>query len=175
MQYNRHLALVITLSIEGSTMSTQPPAVGERAPEFALPDETGQTVRLSDFRGRRVVLYFYPKDDTKGCTAQACGFRDAYPTITEQNAVVIGVSPDGSRSHQKFRTKYDLPFVLLTDEGHKVADRYGAWGEKKMYGMTYQGVIRSHFVIDEQGMVVDAQVKVSPKDSVARALETLQG
>jgi peroxiredoxin Q/BCP len=148
---------------------------GDKAPDFELETDDGGMLKLSKLKGKPVVLYFYPKDDTKGCTAQACGFRDAYPTITEQNAVVIGVSPDGSRSHQKFRTKYDLPFVLLTDEGHKVADRYGAWGEKKMYGMTYQGVIRSHFVIDEQGMVVDAQVKVSPKDSVARALETLQG
>ena len=155
-------------------MPAQPPAIGDLAPAFELPDEAGHTVRLSDFRGRRVVVYFYPKDDTTGCTAQACGFRDAYPTITEQNAVVIGISPDGSRSHQKFKTKYDLPFILLTDEGHNVADRYGAWGEKKMYGRAYQGVLRSHFVIDEAGRVVDAQVKVSPLDSVARALETLK-
>lgn len=155
-------------------MAIQPPAVGELAPAFELPDETGQTVRLSDFRGRRVVVYFYPKDDTKGCTTQACGFRDAYPTITEQNAVVIGISPDGSRSHQKFKTKYDLPFVLLTDAGHTVAERYGAWGEKKMYGRAYQGVLRSHFVIDEAGRIVDAQLRVSPLDSVARALETLK-
>jgi peroxiredoxin Q/BCP len=131
-------------------------------------------VRLSDFRGRRVVLYFYPKDDTKGCTAQACGFRDAYPTITEQNAVVIGISPDGSASHRKFKTKYDLPFILLTDKDHQVADRYGAWGEKKLYGRAYQGVLRSHFIIDEAGRIADAQVRVSPQDSVARALETLR-
>jgi len=156
-------------------MPTNPPAIGEPAPAFELPDETGQTVRLSDFRGRRVVLYFYPKDNTSGCTTQACGFRDAYPTITEQNAVVIGVSPDGSASHQKFKTKYNLPFILLTDENHKVADLYGAWGEKKMYGRAYEGVLRSHFVIDESGRIVDAQVRVSPKDSVARAVETLKG
>lgn len=155
-------------------MPSQPPAVGDLAPAFELPDETGHTVRLSDFRGRRVVVYFYPKDDTKGCTAQACGFRDAYPTLTEQNATVIGISPDGSRSHQKFKTKYDLPFILLTDEGHKVADLYAAWGEKKMYGRAYQGILRSHFVIDEAGRVLDAQVKVSPLDSVARALESLK-
>ena len=155
-------------------MTTPPPATGDVAPAFELPDEAGQMVRLSDFRGRRVVVYFYPKDDTKGCTAQACGFRDAYPTITEQNAVVIGISPDGSRSHQKFKTKYDLPFILLTDEGHKVADRYGAWGEKKLYGRAYQGILRSHFVIDEAGRIVDAQHKVSPQDSVARAIATLQ-
>jgi peroxiredoxin Q/BCP len=155
-------------------MPTQPPAVGELAPAFELPDENGQTVRLADFRGRRVVLYFYPKDDTSGCTAQACGFRDAYPTITEQNAVVIGISPDGSKSHQKFKTKYDLPFILLTDENHQVADRYGAWGEKKMYGRSFEGVLRSHFVIDEEGRIADAQVKVSPKDSVERALASLK-
>jgi thioredoxin-dependent peroxiredoxin len=156
-------------------MANTPPVVGELAPAFELPDETGQIVRLSDFRGRRVVLYFYPKDDTSGCTAQACGFRDRYPTITEQNAVVIGVSPDGGASHQKFKTKYNLPFILLTDEGHKVADRYGAWGEKKMYGRAFDGILRSHFVIDESGRIVDAQVRVSPKDSVARAIETLKG
>jgi peroxiredoxin Q/BCP len=155
-------------------MSSTPPAVGDLAPPFELPDETGATVRLSDFRGRRVVLYFYPKDDTKGCTTQACGFRDAYPVITEQNAVVIGISPDGSRSHQKFRTKYNLPFILLTDADHKVADRYGAWGEKKMYGRAYQGILRSHFVIDEAGRIVDAQVRVSPMDSVTRAVEALK-
>ncbi len=155
-------------------MPTQPPAVGELAPAFELPDENGQTVRLADFRGRRVVLYFYPTDDTSGCTAQACGFRDAYPTITEQNAVVIGISPDGSKSHQKFKTKYDLPFILLTDENHQVADRYGAWGEKKMYGRSFEGVLRSHFVIDEEGRIADAQVKVSPKDSVERALASLK-
>jgi peroxiredoxin Q/BCP len=130
-------------------------------------------VRLSGFRGRRVVLYFYPKDDTKGCTAQACGFRDSYPQIEEMNAVVIGVSPDGAASHRKFKTKYDLPFILVTDAGHQVADRYGAWGDKKMYGVSYQGILRSHFVIDEQGRIADAQVKVSPAESVARALSTL--
>jgi peroxiredoxin Q/BCP len=156
-------------------MPSQPPAVGDLAPDFELPDEAGRPVRLSSFRGRRVVLYFYPKDDTKGCTAQACGFRDHYPAIEARNAVVIGVSPDPAKSHQKFRVKYDLPFILLTDEGHRVADRYGAWGEKKMYGVAYQGVLRSHFVIDEDGRIVDAQVRVSPKDSVARALDTLAG
>src|SRR5215213_4695296 len=115
------------------------PAVGTPAPDFELRDENDQLVKLSDFRGKRVVLYFYPKDDTKGCTAQACGFRDAYPAITEQNAVVIGISPDNSASHQKFKTKYNLPFILLVDEGHKVADQYAAWGDKKLYGRAYKG------------------------------------
>ena len=150
------------------------PAVGDRAPDFDLPDENGRRVKLSDFRGRRVVLYFYPKDDTKGCTAQACGFRDAYPEIEEQNAVVIGVSPDGEASHRKFKTKYDLPFILLADEGHRVADLYGVWGQKILYGVKYMGIIRSHFVIDAEGRIADAQVKVRPGDSVARALASLK-
>ncbi|NJK80386.1 MAG: thioredoxin-dependent thiol peroxidase [Chloroflexaceae bacterium] len=144
---------------------------GASAPDFMLPSDTGEMVRLSDFRGRRVILYFYPKDDTSGCTTQACGFRDAYPQIEEKNAVVLGISPDGQASHQKFKTRYDLPFILLSDEAHKVAEMYGVWGEKKMYGKTYMGIVRSHFVIDEAGNLLDVQVKVSPKDSVTRALE----
>jgi len=151
-----------------------PPASGDLAPDFALPDENGQTVKLSDFRGKRVILYFYPKDDTSGCTKQACAFRDAYPAIEEQNGVVIGISPDGAASHRKFRTKYNLPFILLSDEDHAVADSYGAWGEKGLYGRTYDGIIRSHWVIDEQGRVVDAQVKVKATDSAPLALEHLQ-
>jgi peroxiredoxin Q/BCP len=156
-------------------MSSTPPAVGELAPDFELPDEAGQRHKLSDFRGRRVVLYFYPQDDTAGCTKQACGFRDAYPNIEEQNAVVIGISPDGAESHQKFKTKYNLPFVLLSDLDHSVIDRYGAWGEKNTYGRKSTGVIRSHFVIDEAGRVADAQVKVRATDSVAKALASLKG
>jgi peroxiredoxin Q/BCP len=120
-----------------------------------------------------VVLYFYPKDDTSGCTTQACGFRDNYPVIEEKNAVVLGVSPDGVTSHQQFKTKYDLPFTLLVDEDHAIAEAYGAWGERSNYGKTYMGIIRSHFVIDEQGKIADAQVKVSPTDSVERALAAL--
>ena len=155
-------------------MSPTPLNVGDPAPDFELPSDSGETVKLSDLRGRRVVLYFYPKDNTSGCTTQACGFRDAYPVIEEKNAVVLGVSPDGVSSHQKFKTKYDLPFTLLVDEDHAVAEAYGVWGEKSMYGRKYMGIIRSHFVVDEQGRIADAQVKVSPKDSVARALATLE-
>ncbi len=151
-----------------------PPAPGDLAPDFALPDENGQTVKLSNFRGKRVIVYFYPKDDTSGCTKQACAFRDAYPTIEEQNGVVIGISPDGAASHRKFRTKYNLPFILLSDEDHAVAESYGAWGEKNLYGRTYDGIIRSHWVIDEQGRVVDAQVKIKATDSAPLALEHLQ-
>lgn len=147
--------------------------VGDAAPDFEATTDTGEKVRLSDFRGRRVVLYFYPKDDTSGCTTQACGFRDSYPQIEERNAVVLGVSPDGQKSHAKFKTKYSLPFTLLVDEDHRISEAYGVWQEKSMYGKTYMGVVRSHFVIDEQGRIADAQVKVSPTDSVERALAAL--
>jgi peroxiredoxin Q/BCP len=154
-------------------MSEHNLTIGDTAPDFTAVTDTGATVRLSDFRGKRVVLYFYPKDDTSGCTAQACGFRDNYPIIEEKNAVVFGVSPDGVKSHQKFKTKFDLPFTLLVDEDHTIAEAYGVWGEKSNYGKTYMGIIRSHFVIDEQGKIADAQVKVSPAESVERALAAL--
>lgn len=148
-------------------------SVGDLAPDFSLLSDTGETVRLADFRGKRVVLYFYPKDDTSGCTTQACGFRDAYPQIEEKNAVVLGVSPDGVTSHRKFRTKYNLPFTLLVDEDHSVAEAYGVWAEKSMYGKKYMGINRSHFVIDEEGRLIDVQIKVSPTDSVSKALAAL--
>jgi thioredoxin-dependent peroxiredoxin len=147
--------------------------VGDVAPDFELLSDTGEPVKLADFRGKRVVLYFYPKDDTPGCTTQSCGFRDNYPVIEEKNAVVLGVSPDGVKSHQQFKTKFDLPFLLLADEGHKVAETYGVWGEKSNYGKTYMGIIRSHFVIDEAGKVIDAQVDVKPVDSVEKAIAAL--
>lgn len=147
--------------------------IGDQAPDFmALTDQQVQ-VQLRDYRGKRVVLYFYPKDDTSGCTTQACGFRDNYPAIEEQNAVVLGVSPDSAASHQKFKSKYNLPFTLLVDADHTIADAYGVWGEKSMYGKKYMGIIRSHFVIDEVGKIVDAQYKISPKDSTAKALTAL--
>jgi len=148
--------------------------VGDIAPDFELPADTGETIRLSALRGQRVILYFYPKDNTSGCTTQACGFSDAYPEISERNAVVLGISPDGAESHQKFKTKHDLPFLLLVDEQHSVAEAYGVWGEKKMYGKSYMGIIRSHFVIDEAGRILDAQVKVSPANSVSRALKAVR-
>ena len=154
-------------------MAEVTPKVGDTAPNFELPSDTGETVKLSDFRGKRVVLYFYPKDDTPGCTTQSCGFRDNYPVIEEKNAVVLGVSPDGVTSHQRFKAKFDLPFTLLVDEDHAIAEAYGVWGEKTNYGKTYMGIIRSHFVIDEQGKIADAQVQVSPAESVERALAAL--
>jgi len=148
--------------------------VGKAALDFELPSDSGGKVKLADFRGKRVIVYFYPKDDTPGCTTQACGFRDAYPQIEEKNAVVIGISPDGAKSHQKFKTKHDLPFILLADEAHAVAEAYGVSGEKSMYGKTYMGILRSHFVVDEKGKIADAQVKVSPQDSVEKALEKIK-
>ncbi len=147
--------------------------VGKKAPDFTLMDENGKPVKLSSFRGQKVILYFYPKDDTPGCTAQACGFRDQYVDIQEKNGVVIGISPDDAKSHQKFRTKYNLPFILLSDPDHAVAEKYGAWGEKSYMGRQYEGIIRSHFVIDETGKVVDAQVNVKAKESPEMALGAL--
>lgn len=148
--------------------------IGDWAPDFTAVADTGETVRLSDFRGRRVVLYFYPKDDTPGCTTQACGFRDHFAALAEKNAVVIGVSPDGVASHQKFKAKYNLPFLLLADEDHRIAEQYGVWGERTMYGKKFMGIHRSHFVIDEQGRIVDIQYKVKPEESVVKALKALE-
>jgi peroxiredoxin Q/BCP len=149
------------------------PQVGEMAPNFELPSDSGERVRLSQFRGQKVILYFYPKDETSGCTRQACGFRDSYPLITERNAVVLGVSPDSARSHQQFKTKYHLPFMLLVDDQHAVAAAYGVWVEKSRYGKTYWGVERSHFVLDETGRIIAAAVKVRPEASVAQAIAAL--
>ena len=152
-------------------MST--PAIGTMAPDFELATDSGTTVKLSDLRGKRVILYFYPKDDTSGCTVQACGFRDSYPQIEERNAVVLGISPDGVKSHAKFKSKFELPFTLLADVEHAVAESYGVWVEKSMYGRKYMGIERSHFIIDEEGKIVDAQVKVKPADSVLKAVAAL--
>lgn len=156
-------------------MADTPLQVGAPAPDFSLPTDAGTTLRLADLRGKRVVLYFYPEDDTPGCTTQACGFRDAYPQIEERNAVVLGVSPDSTQSHRAFKTKYNLPFTLLVDADHQVAEAYGAWGTRMAYGKTYTGVIRSHFIIDEEGRLADVQVAIKAADSVARALEMIQG
>jgi peroxiredoxin Q/BCP len=147
--------------------------VGDTAPDFEALSDSGKTIKLSDFRGKRVVLYFYPKDSTPGCTTQACGFRDSYPTVEKRKGVVLGVSPDSVASHQKFKTNQKLPFPLVVDQDHAIAEAYGVWGEKSMYGKKYMGIIRSHFVIDEKGKIRDAQVKVSPADSVKLALEKL--
>jgi peroxiredoxin Q/BCP len=147
--------------------------VGESAPDFELTTDKGNVVKLSDYRGKRVILYFYPEDDTAGCTKQACGFRDRFIDIEEKNAIVLGVSPDNAASHQRFKTKYNLPFTLLVDEDHAVAERYGVWGPKSFFGKEYEGIIRSHFVLDEQGKLIEAQYKIKALDSVAKALETI--
>ncbi len=148
--------------------------LGESAPEFQLPDDKGHKVKLSDFRGKRVVVYFYPKDDTPGCTTQACGFRDNYLAIEEKNAVVLGISPDDEESHVRFKTKFNLPFTLLSDVDHAVAETYGVWGEKSTMGKTYMGVIHSHFVVDEKGRLIDVQYNIKPEASVAGALQIIQ-
>jgi len=145
--------------------------IGEMAPDFEALDENNEKVRLSDFRGKRVILYFYPKDNTSGCTAQACSFRDAYAELEKKNAVVLGVSPDSVESHRRFRTQYGLPFSLLVDPDHKVAELYGALGEKSMYGGKYMGIIRSQFLIDEEGRIVERVYKVTPGKSVEKAMK----
>ncbi|MFN0063803.1 MAG: thioredoxin-dependent thiol peroxidase [Myxococcaceae bacterium] len=133
---------------------------GSKAPAFSLQDQHGRTVKLSDLEGKHVVLYFYPKDDTPGCTKEACDFRDQHTTLQKAGAVVLGVSPDDTKSHAKFADKFDLPFSLLVDTGHALADKYGAWGEKNMMGRKYMGVIRSTFLIGPDGKVKKAWSKV---------------
>ena len=135
---------------------------GMPAPDFTLTSDAGESITLSELRGKPVVLYFYPKDDTTGCTTQACGIRDAYGEFERAGAVVLGVSPDDEASHVKFRNKYDLPFALLADTDHKVAELYGVWGEKKYAGRTYLGVFRSTFVIGEDGVVKRVMHNVKP-------------
>jgi thioredoxin-dependent peroxiredoxin len=150
-------------------------AEGTMAPDFTLPADGGGEVSLSDYRGKKVVLYFYPKDNTSGCTTEACNFRDDYSEIVAAGAAVLGVSPDTVKSHDKFKTKYQLPFALLSDPDHQVAETYGAWGEKKMYGKTYEGILRSTFIIDEAGKIIKVFPNVKPKDHSQEVLEVLKG
>ena len=138
------------------------PTEGEPAPDFELQTDSGGRLRLSDLRGKQVVLYFYPKDDTPGCTTQACGIRDAYAQFEQTGAVVLGISPDDAASHAKFKEKFGLPFTLLADEGHHVADEYGVWAEKNYRGRKYMGVDRSTFVIAEDGTVKKVLPNVKP-------------
>jgi peroxiredoxin Q/BCP len=151
------------------------PAIGRKAPAFTLVNQDGEKVRLSDLQGRTVVLFAYPKAATPGCTTQACGFRDGYAEVEAAGAVVLGISPDPPAKLARWREQQGLPYDLLSDPDHAVLEKYGAWGEKKMYGRTFEGVIRSHFVIGPDGKLLDQHLKVSPKDSVARALAFLQG
>lgn len=146
---------------------------GSLAPDFTLATDEGDPVTLSELRGRRVVLYFYPKDDTSGCTIQACDFRDAVPRFEGVDAVILGVSPDSVASHAKFRAKFGLNFPLLADEDHRVAEAYGVWKEKTNYGRTYMGIERSTFLIDEQGMVAQAWRRVKPKGHSEMLAEVL--
>jgi thioredoxin-dependent peroxiredoxin len=146
---------------------------GQEAPDFELTSDSGERVRLSQFRGRPVVLYFYPKDDTPGCTAQACGIRDTFEDFEQSGAVVLGVSPDEESSHVKFKQKYGLPFTLLADPEHEVADEYGVWGERKYMGKTYWGVERSTFLIDENGRVSKVMRRVKPDTHADQVLAAL--
>ena len=146
---------------------------GQPAPEFELQSDGGETVKLSDFRGRPVVLYFYPKDDTPGCTAEACEFRDAYDVFRDRGAEVLGVSPDDVASHQRFKSKYELPFTLLADPDHRIAEAYGVWGERTTYGRTSMGITRSTFVIDRDGRIARAMRGIRPAGHAENVLAAL--
>ena len=147
---------------------------GDRAPAFTLTDQHGEKVKLSDFKGAPVVVYFYPKADTPGCTTQSCALRDAEPALAKLQAVVLGISPDTPEKQRTFDEKYGLGFELLEDTEHTVAEKYGVWGEKVNYGRKYMGIVRSAFVVDGAGKVVDAFYKVSPKDTVPKVTKALE-
>jgi thioredoxin-dependent peroxiredoxin len=152
-------------------MGTNPKlSVGDKAPDFSLASDTGGEVSLSGLRGHKIVLYFYPKDMTAGCTKQACDFRDNLEVFADKGWKVLGVSPDPVDSHEKFRAKNDLNFPLLADTGHKVAEAYGVWREKQNYGRTYEGIVRSTFLIDEEGIITDIQDNVRAKGHVQRLM-----
>ena len=146
---------------------------GQQAPDFELTSDAGERVRLSEFRGRPVVLYFYPRDDTPGCTAQACGIRDSYDEFEQRGAVVLGVSPDEETSHVKFKQKYGLPFTLLADPEHEVAEEYGVWAERNYKGRKYMGVERSTFLIGEDGRIAEVMRRVKPDTHVEQVLAAL--
>ena len=148
--------------------------IGTKAPDFALPDQNGNTVRLSDFLGKKVVLYFYPKDNTPGCTRQACGFAQHYTAFESKNTVVIGVSKDSVASHLKFAQKYELPFILVSDPELQAIQAYGVWQEKKLYGKVSMGVVRSAYLIDEAGIIQKAMPKVKPDTNAQQVLAYLE-
>lgn len=145
--------------------------IGDDAPDFELLSDENKPVKLSDYRGQQVILFFYPKADTPGCTTQACGLRDNFPKFQASGATVLGVSPDVVKDLAKWRAKEQLPYNLLSDPEHQAADLYGVWGEKSMYGNVYMGIIRSHFVISAEGKLADVQVKISPQDSIKQAVK----
>src|SRR3954447_11497645 len=165
----RGASLASSRRYRGGTMVEE----GKPAPDFELTSDSGDTVKLSDLRGKPVVLYFYPKDDTPGCTTQACALRDSYDDFTERGAVVLGVSPDTETSHVKFKEKYGLPFTLLADPGHEVAEQYGTWKERNRYGKKSMGIERSTFVIDADGNVAKEMRRVKPETHAADVLAVL--
>lgn len=146
---------------------------GIQAPDFSLPDQDGKSRKLSDYRGTPIVLYFYPKDDTPGCTTEACNFRDDYPNYEQAGVVILGVSPDTPKKHTKFKEKYNLPFTLLADEAHEVCELYQVWGRKKFMGREYDGVFRTTYVIDAEGVIVKVFENVKPDGHSAQVLAAL--
>ena len=148
-------------------------ASGTKAPDFQLPDQNGKVHTLEEYRGKKLILYFYPKDNTAGCTKQACGFAQLYPQILEKDAVVVGVSKDSVKSHKNFETKYDLPFTLLSDTELGVLKAYDVWKEKKNYGKTYMGIVRTTYLIDEEGMIIQANDKVKAAEDPQKMLGVL--
>ena len=148
-------------------------AIGTKAPEFSLPDQNGELHTLEEYRGRKVILYFYPKDNTSGCTKQACGYGQLYPQILEKGAVVIGISKDTVKSHKNFETKYALPFTLLSDTELEVLKAYDVWKEKKNYGKTYMGIVRTTYLIDEEGVIIQANDKVKAAEDPQKMLGAL--
>lgn len=151
------------------------PAVGDKAPDFELLNQNGESVKLSDYLGKKVILFAYPKAGTGGCTTQACGLRDNFPRFEDANATVLGISPDAPDKLLKWKNKENLPYDLVSDPDHVILEAWGAWGEKSMYGKKYMGVIRSHWVIDEQGVIADENVKISPAKSIERAVKVVVG
>ena len=147
---------------------------GEKVPGFNMENQNGEIVRLSDFKGRKILLYFYPKANTPGCTAQACSIRDSSTDLKAKNVAALGVSPDLPKAQSKFDDKYGLGFPLLSDPDHKVAEAYGVWGEKSLYGRKFMGIVRSSFLIDEEGKLVKAWYKVKPKDTVPNVMEEFE-
>ena len=147
--------------------------IGTKAPDFTLPDQNGDIHTLEEYRGKKVILYFYPKDNTAGCTKQACGFAERYPQFLEKGAVVLGVSKDSVKSHKNFETKYELPFTLLSDPERQASEAYDVWKEKKNYGKVSMGVVRTTYLIDENGIIVKAMDKVKAADNPQQMLEEL--